>query len=282
MPEDPNTLFDEAKCFRCNSDASLSDLLKLGLWQRLAGLTDVDSIVDYFVERSGISDQVEIDAVSRLVTSARVHGWWNKCDLIYPFVGGTAGAHAQNLKSSSFTITWNGTVTHDADGITGDGLTGFGNTGYIPSTSGQVALNSASFSFYRRTLGAAGGAYLNARGSSINHQLGATVGAGNITLRTNNAGQAIASTFLGFVGASRIVSTEAIYHVGGLTVSASNSNTVPPVSIYILANNQNGVTNSFSTANVSGATAGSGLTEAMLSSMASDWQTFQTALGRQV
>lgn len=33
---DPNTLFSEASCFRCNSDASLSDLLKLALLQRIA------------------------------------------------------------------------------------------------------------------------------------------------------------------------------------------------------------------------------------------------------
>jgi len=152
---DSNILLEETRCLGCNSDASEAGLLTLGLWQRLASLADVDEIVDSFVSRSGISDATQIAAVTALVTSARVHGWWDLCDIIYPFVGGTAGTHAQNLKSSSFTITWNGTVTHNANGITGDGATGFGDTTYIPSSSGQMILDSTHASFYRRTTGTA-------------------------------------------------------------------------------------------------------------------------------
>jgi hypothetical protein len=56
---------------------------------------------------------------------------------LYPFVGGTAVAHGFNLADpASGRINWVGTVTHNANGITGDGVSGQGNTGLtMPSNA---------------------------------------------------------------------------------------------------------------------------------------------------
>jgi len=55
---------------------------------------------------------------------------WSKFRAVYPFVGGAATAHSVNLVSPTTNqITWFGTVTHNAAGITGDGTTGYGSTG---------------------------------------------------------------------------------------------------------------------------------------------------------
>jgi len=237
-----------------------------------------------FVEAAGITDQTQIAALDSLMVAAITNGWWDKCDLIYPFVGGTALAHSINLKApGDFTITWNGTVTHDANGITGDGATGYGDTGYVPASSGQALLNSAAFSFYRRTLGVVGGFYLGARGSSVSHQLSSSHASPSTSLRLNDAGSAIASEALGFVGGSRTAAAIKFALVGGVIFSSTAASvTIPGVTLYIGANNQNGSTVSFSDANLSSVIVGSGLTETQMQLMASDWQTFQAALSRAV
>lgn len=58
--------------------------------------------------------------------------------VFYPFVGGSASAHSFNLANSLYTITWGGTVTHNANGITGDGATGYGDTGLAQSVIGST------------------------------------------------------------------------------------------------------------------------------------------------
>jgi len=284
---DSTILLEETRCLGCNSDASEAGLLTLGLWQRLASLADVDEIVDSFVARSGITDATQIAAVTALVTSARVHGWWDLCDIIYPFVGGTAGTHAQNLKSSSFTITWAGTVTHDANGITGNGTTGFGDTAYIPSSSGQWGLNSAHFGFYRRTTGTSGSRdYVSvASGGPIVAVAGRGIGAASLNGGINEVGS---STFaspsvLAWSAVTRIDSANKHGYSGAtdsITVSASAG--IPVLGVYVLARNNNGVADRFSNANLAGLTAGSGITFATYLLMASDWQVFNAALGRQV
>lgn len=60
---------------------------------------------------------------------------------VWPFYGGNAASHALNLYGDDV-ITWIGTVTHDANGITSDGTTGYGETAIVPS----ARLNPAEWS----------------------------------------------------------------------------------------------------------------------------------------
>ena len=68
----------------------------------------------------------EQSAIQTLVADLKTAGVWNKCDAIYPFVGGTASAHKWNLKNpvdtdAGFRLTFTGTWTHDANGAKSDG-----------------------------------------------------------------------------------------------------------------------------------------------------------------
>jgi len=54
-------------------------------------------------------------------------GLWSSMAALYPFIGGSAAAHSVNLVApGTYSITWSGTVTHDANGATSNGTTGFG------------------------------------------------------------------------------------------------------------------------------------------------------------
>lgn len=241
-----------------------------------------------FITRASISDETQIAAVQALYTSAVVNGWWDKCDIIYPFVGGTALAHSQNLKSSSFTITWVNTVTHNANGITGDGVTGCGDTGYIPGTSG-MSLNSCSFTTYLRThpVPATG---KNALGSRS--LLGATrainLGFFNTATVIELHGQISLIgdlTSVGLIGGARYSATNVRYLVNGtVTDSALAVTGLSDCSLSVLAQHNCAVDtqSSPSDVNLASLTYGIALESADLANMNTDWQAFQTALGRQV
>src|SRR5690606_24652832 len=91
-------------------------------------IVDVDALS--FLQSANITNQLHIYAINQLVLNLKYYNIWEKMIAIYPFIGGSANSHSYNLKNpSQFQITWNGTVTHDANGIKGDGATGYGNTG---------------------------------------------------------------------------------------------------------------------------------------------------------
>lgn len=277
----PNDLFQETSCYNCASNSSLADLLKLALLARIAGGGGPTDPVTSFIDRAGITDLTQIAAITELYNNAVEHGWWDRCDLIYPFVGGSANAHAQNLKSSDFTITWNGTVTHNANGITGNGSTGYGDTGYTPSASPLMQLNSAHVGIYRRTIGL--GPYCG--GGTIRMEKGPPFqgpvidcflnsGTGN----SYNVADALTNVILTRTDAVNVI----VYIAGNAVSQARASTSLPSITQYVLSINNSGMPSGFQSANLAGLTAGSGLLAAEAHQMNADWQTFQTSLGRQV
>lgn len=106
------------------------------LQRRRAG-SPFDPDAQAFFTAAGITNPTQQSAVNTFVLGLKAASLWSKLSALYPFVGGTASAHSFNLKDpAQFQITWAGTVTHNANGITGDGSTGFGNTGIsIPTLS---------------------------------------------------------------------------------------------------------------------------------------------------
>lgn len=277
-----NGLLDYAKCYACQG-LSLYQTLMIAMLDQIYGET-VEAIVDSFVERSGITDLTQIAALTTLVTSARANGWWELSDVIYPFVGGTAVAHAVNLKSQDYTITWAGTVTHNANGITGNAVDGYGNMNYDPSVDGvQYQLNSAHITLYRRTNGADFMWYVGTAGGP-DHSAMRHFNAGSIVANLNGGAFSHVGGSLGLVAGSRTgVSTDIAYAPNGSTAFANPSGSIPSLNMSILAiTGVDGIPGNFSNVNLAFLTVGGGISAAEYATMEADIQDFQTSLGRQV
>jgi hypothetical protein len=98
----------------------------------------IDPDAQAFITAAGISNSTQQSAINSLVVSLKGYSIWNKLDVIYPFVGGTATTHKFNLKDprdldAAFRIQFSGGWTHNANGITGNGTNALANTFFIPS-----------------------------------------------------------------------------------------------------------------------------------------------------
>tara|TARA_R110000744_G_scaffold195512_1_gene314569 strand:+ start:27580 stop:29169 length:1590 start_codon:yes stop_codon:yes gene_type:complete len=136
------------------------------------GLTDAETLAEYnawkdllfkadydaqaFVSAVGTLTASEELAVYNLIAGLKENGTWNKYIAIYPFIGGTAAEHKWNLKDPrdldvAFRLTFNGAITHDANGVTLGGVsTSFIDTHLIPNT--EMALNDFNVGMYSKTL----------------------------------------------------------------------------------------------------------------------------------
>lgn len=103
-------------------------------------LDGYDPVVSRFV-RSGLALSAapiqtgRLNALNIMVKALKQFLLFDKFTAFYPIVGGLASWHSLNLiNPSTFQITWNGTVTHNANGVTSDGSTGYGDTGFQRAT----------------------------------------------------------------------------------------------------------------------------------------------------
>jgi len=110
----------------------------------------VDADASTFITNASISDSTQQTAINNLVVNHKVYGLWTKKKAIYPIVGGTANQHKYNLKNTStFMLTYTGTVTHSANGM--QTSSSYANTQLNLLTEYPGFLNSGCFSFYSRT-----------------------------------------------------------------------------------------------------------------------------------
>jgi len=110
-----------------------------------------DTDASAYFNAAGITDTTQKNAVNQLVLDMKSASIWTKMQAIYPFVGGTATTHKWNLKNPSdtdaaFRIAFSGTITHNANGITGDGSTGWGNTFLSASNTTATSIHLAIYS----------------------------------------------------------------------------------------------------------------------------------------
>lgn len=110
---------------------------------------DAQAFVDRVYLRGGVLSATELSAVDDLVIDLKADGIWTKMKAIYPMVGASAAACAQNLKSSSFTGTFNGGWTFASTGVTPNGTSAYFDTNYNPVTN-SLSVASAHISAYTR------------------------------------------------------------------------------------------------------------------------------------
>jgi len=253
--------------------------------------TSYDPDAQAFFTAAGITDTTQKNAWNQAVLSLKSNSLWSKFIALYPFIGGTATTHKYNAKDpqdldASFRIVFSGSITHDANGVTGNGTNGYGNTKIIPSVN--FSLNNSSGFIYSRTNVAGGyvdfgviksGAPQDRFQINIRNATNLFNTACNSITLTGNAN----SNSQGLFGISRTSS---------IGYSQSNNTTQTSVTdvssvlnaneMAILAVNSGGTIANYSIRNYSFACFGSGLTDAECDTLYTIIQTYQTTLGRQV
>jgi len=234
------------------------------------------------------------NAVNTLIIAAKTNGWWDLCNAIYGFAGDDISQtyesqYKYNWKDpqdtdaalrQSFTGGW----THGSTGSTPNGTTGYADTHFAPSTLSDFVHH---LSVYLRT-------DLNNGSVDIGCEQGNLFvlqsRSGGSTVYTTNAAGAVASgsvpSSLGYFMGSRESSTSAsVYRNGSSTGTNTGTETgALPVSrtVYIGAENIDGVAGNFSAREICFATIGAGISGAIAALMYSDIQTYQTSLSRNV
>jgi len=110
---------------------------------------DAQSFFDRVTAAGGSLSETEKSAVNTLVLQIKADGIWSAMKAIYPMVGASAAACAQNLKSASFTGTFVGGWTFASTGVKGDGASGYMQTGFFPHL--ELNVNSNHQSVYNRS-----------------------------------------------------------------------------------------------------------------------------------
>jgi hypothetical protein len=248
---------------------------------------DAEAFFDRVTAAGGTLSATEQEAVNTLVIQMKADGIWTKMKAIYPMVGASAAACAQNLKSASFTGSFTAGWTFASTGATPNGTSAFFNTQFIESANST--LNSGHLSFYSRTqkVGNIDYADIGAIQSGVGYSVIFTEAQGN---QSGFACQSIVATnfvsntnTLGLFIASRTSSTSLNAFIRNnktsFTQNTLNRTTVP---IYVGARNFNGAISAPSTKECAFASIGDGLTDQNASDFYSAVQGFQTTLSRQV
>lgn len=251
--------------------------------------TGVDPDAASFFTRAGITDPTQQNAINDLVIQLKNAGIWNSFVALYPFVGGTAGTHSHNLKSSAYQITWNGSPTHSASGVKGDGSTSYGDANFVPSTSG-IGLNSTHFSCYINQADSVNGCQMggpvtiaSAEQFQFFQSLGGTTffdchGTGTARI----TGTPPANTGM-FTGSRTATNAIALYRNSTSYATASGaSETLSSSEVFLFGRSNSGALNMPTDARIALMSIGTGLSTLELSAFYTAVQAYQTALGRQV
>jgi len=109
---------------------------------------DAQAFFNRVTTAGGTLSVTEQIAVNTLVIQMKTDGIWTKMKAIYPMVGASAAACAQNLKSSSFTSTFSSGWTFASTGVQGNGNSSFMNTNL--NTLSELTQTNTHLSVYVR------------------------------------------------------------------------------------------------------------------------------------
>ena len=255
-------------------------------YYRLRAATGVDADAAAFFSRvytaGGALSYTEVSATETLVSSLKANSLWTPMKAIYPMIGASAAACAQNLKSSSFTGTFSSGWTFASTGVTPNGTSAYFDTTLIPNTS--LTLTSGHMSFYSRTnnntgvydMAAVGGATeQNLITRYVNNMFYACYGNTAQVLSTAN------TSSLGLFVTNRNSATNTTaYKNGSLVMNAAQTSLLSTSKIFIGAAGSAGT--SFGTKQTAFNSIGDGLTDTQALNLYTAVQAFQTTLSRQV
>lgn len=249
---------------------------------------DAQAFFDRVTAAGGTLSATEKTAVNQLVLDMKSYSIWTAMKAIYPMVGASAAACAQNLKSSSFTGTFNGGWTFASTGATPNGTTGYMDTGLTPST--ELNVNSNGIGFYTSRA--------NSENKSDVVNMGSFAGAtqsaiilynqsNNYNARLNgNSGIATENGLKGFFHAYRQSNTVTSTFNNSTKKNTFNSGgTLPNWKVFIgntSLNSNSPYADGYTTNDFRFAFIGNGLTDTEANNFYTAVQAFQTTLSRQV
>jgi hypothetical protein len=240
---------------------------------------DAQAFFNRVTTAGGTLTTTEQNATNQLVLDMKSAGIWSSMKAVYPMVGASAAACAQNLKSSSFTGTFSSGWTFASIGATPNGTSAFMDSGLNASTN--LSPSSLSLGGYTSTTGNA----LGYHGAYPPNYLMHSFTSYNFTefFRTNGSPIAVSGGTLGMVQANQSGTTSKIYTNN--TIGASGTATLPSLpntNMFIGATSNNGTATFFDNKLISYYYYADGLTDTEASNHYTAVQAFQTTLGRQV
>jgi hypothetical protein len=246
---------------------------------------DAQAFFDRVTTAGGSLTNTEKSAVNTLVIDLKANSLWTPMKAIYPMVGASAAACAQNLKSSSFTGTFTSGWTFASTGATPNGTSAYMNTGLVPSSS--LSVNDTHLSYYSRT-NSVGGSDIGSSNSSyrllnfINLRFTGNVYFCHITSQTATI-TGSSTNSQGFYTGARTSSTLSKFYKNGSVVNSSvvGSQGLTGASIWVGGTNFVG-SPEYSNRETAFASIGDGLTDTQASDFYTAVQAFQTTLSRQV
>jgi hypothetical protein len=204
-------------------------------------------------------------------------GIWTSMKAVYPMVGASAAACAQNLVSSSFTGSFTSGWTFASTGVTPNGTSAYMNTACAPN---NMAQNSLSGFVYNRT----DNLFITLNGCT-NFEVNDFDPNRSLYTCVNNNEQPIGvqTTTAGFWGVSRISSTGwATYRNGSNIANKTAASSAPSPNTVFIASRNTGIPTTFGNKEVAFFCIGDGLTDTQASNFYTSVQAFQTTLNRQV
>lgn len=245
-----------------------------------------DSDAEAFFVAAGITNTTQKDAVNQLVLDLKAASVWLKMQIIYPLIGGDAAKHSYNLKNpAAFQITWAGTITHNANGITGNGSTGYGNTGYNQNTHSLDDDEYLAF-YSRTTLPSTNGYFIGVTsGSDATYlrKFTPSVSLFQSRIQATNNQQLAGSDTSGFISGNRI-GTNVFVNIRGTqtTATGASDNNKCNLNYFICARNNGGSPNGYMNSNFAFFCISRGLTTTEDAAVFAAVVAYQTALGRDV
>jgi len=238
---------------------------------------DAQAFFDRVTTAGGTLSTTEKQAVNQLVLDLKANSLWTPMKAIYPMVGASAAACAQNLKSSSFTGSFTSGWTFASTGVTPNGVSAYCNTNCAPN---NMAQNSLSGFVYNRTnniqITLNGCSFFEINDFDPNRVLYTCV---------NNPEQSIGTqtTTAGFWGVSRISSTGwATYRNGSNIANKTATSSAPSSNTVFISSRNTGTPTTFGNKEVAFFCIGDGLTDTNVGNFYTAVQAFQTTLSRNV
>jgi hypothetical protein len=238
---------------------------------------DAQAFFDRVTTAGGTLSETEKTATNQLVLDMKSAGIWSSMKAIYPMVGSSAAACAQNLKSSSFTGTFSSGWTFSSNGVEGNGTSAYFDTGLNASTN--LSTSSAHISSYVNIFGNGGALMgINDLSGFLQPQLGILYG----SLANTSFTAGSTSTVAAFYMVNRPSgTTQKVIKNASIILSESKTGTS-------YAGGQNFYVGAYSpllfisSARFALSSIGDGLTDTQASDFYTAVQAFQTTLSRQV